>query len=92
MIKRQLNRRWTLTGGDAPRTHIVPRAVVVALLAPDLNSLVGHVEGVDEFPVCQEQSHEVVLLGVGDVQDEAEGRLGLQGQGEVAPGRTETHA
>lgn len=60
-------------------TYIVPRAVIVFLLALDFDSLVCDVEGVHELPVGQEESHEVVLLDVGYIKDEAKGRVRLQG-------------
>lgn len=55
------------------RTYVVPRAVIVFLLALDFDSLVCHVEGVQELPVGQEESHEVVFLDVGYIKDEAKG-------------------
>lgn len=51
----------------------MPCAVVVFLLALDFDPLVCHVERVYELPVGQEESHEVVLLDIRYIKDEAEG-------------------
>lgn len=75
-----------MTDANTPWTYVVPGTVIVSLLALDFNSVVRYVEGEHKLPVCQEKRHEVVLLGIRDIKDEAVGRLGFQGQGEVAPG------
>lgn len=52
-------------------TYIVPCTVIVFLLAPDFDSLLFYIESVYELPVGQEQGHEVVLLDVRYIKDEA---------------------
>lgn len=69
----------------------MPSTVVVFLLAPDFDSLVRYVEGVHKLPVGQEESHEVLLLDIRYIKDEAKRRVGLQGQGEVGPDRWKVH-
>ena len=61
------------TDGVSSHTYIVPGTVIVFLLAPDFDSLLCCVEGVNKLPVGQEESHEVVLLDVRYIKDEAEG-------------------
>lgn len=58
------------TDAQLESTYIVPYAIVVFLRALDFDPLVRHVEGVDQLPVGQEESHEVVLLGIGHIEDE----------------------
>lgn len=61
------------TDGISSQTYIVPCTVIVFLLAPDFDSLLCYVEGVYKLPVGQEESHEVVLLDVRYIKDEAKG-------------------
>lgn len=59
------------TDAQLESTYIVPNAIVVFLWAPYLDPLVRHVEGVDQLAVGQEESHEVVLLGIRHIKDES---------------------
>lgn len=60
---------WTDVQLGSP--YIVPNAIIVFLWASDFDPLVRHVEGVDQLPVRQEESHEVVLLGIRHIEDES---------------------
>lgn len=62
---------------DEARAYAVPRAVVILLLALNFNSFVGRIKGVYQLPVRKEESHEIVLLIIGHVQDQTERRVGL---------------
>ena len=50
----------------------MPCTIVVFLITPNFDSLISNVEGVYKLPVGQEESHEVVLLVISYIKDEAE--------------------
>lgn len=81
-----------LTDGNRSWTYIVPCSVIVFLLTPDFDSLVCYVEGVHQFSMGQEESHEIVLLGIRYIKYGTKGRMCLQGQREVGPDRWKVHS
>lgn len=65
----------------------MPCTVIILLLTLEFDSLICYIKGVNQLPMGQKESQEVVFLDIRYIKDEAKGRICLQGQREVGPER-----